>query len=416
MTILRVTLVILPVVFAFDFLGEATDGQGGLVPRWYTYVPFLLLSLGQLRRRQPNALWLTVPAAIFVPIVSGLEWYVGRQVGGLDGATALIVMMLLGFVTTLLVGKVPQWAVGGYLILVAATAAFGAVNEGLGRADQILRTVLSVTALGVSAWFAVHLRSSLMLAVSEQRDLVSSRDQLIAAVSHELRTPLTAIAGLSEEISSRGEEMDRDELIELSTIIAEQSADMTDIIEDLLTAAQARAGSLHIAAGKVDIAAEVERVASSPALAPLLASLSLEMRFDAAYAYADPQRCRQIIRNLLSNALRYGGHNIVIEVREDDDTVRLCVSDDGTGLTPDEETRVFEPFFSTPTTRAHPGSLGLGLTISRQLAELMDGALVYSRRGGRTMFEFRLPSAAKPEADTSTLTGLTARPSTSARR
>ena len=115
---------------------------------------------------------------------------------------------------------------------------------------------------------------------------------------------------------------------------------------------------------------------------------------DKEKVWADPLRLRQIIRNLLTNATRYGGYNTWIEVSEHDDDVVITVFDDGSGVPKHRETLIFEAYESghDGAVRAEPGSVGLGLSVSRRLAELMDGSLTYLRREGCTGFALSLPA------------------------
>lgn len=390
--VVTAALVILPLAYLIKLVGELTDGDDRLFPRWYTWTPFIVLSLWQGLRRRPNALWIIVPAIAFVPLILILQWQFDAELGSVDSATALALLLLLGFVMTLVVEEWPTWASWAFSATVAVTAYVGGLVEGLDLDDTIVRTLTAASAVALASWLARSLRKSLIQSVREQEELVASRDRLVAAVSHELRTPLTAIAGLSEEIAANGDHLDREELIELSRVIAEQSVDMTDIVEDLITAAQARAGNLRMRPVRVDLAAEVARVATAPGLDRSLAERRFDVRACDVYAFADPQRLRQIVRNLLSNAVRYGGKAIEVAAASDGERVRLTVSDDGEGLDEALALRAFEPFFGSVDRGTQPGSVGLGLAISRQLASLMDGKLGYLRQAGRTVFEVELPA------------------------
>lgn len=392
--LVNAALIILPITFLLELAMEITDGDDSYWPLWYTYTPFLVIAVWQSRRDRPNALWLILPAMAFVPLAAMYEWIAGVNIGGLDSATALMILLLLGMVSALVLEEWPTWATWAFTAVVGVTATVSGVNESLPANDLIIRTTSGMTAVALASLLAVRLRAGLLTAVAEQRELAESREQLIAAVSHELRTPLTAIAGLSDEIAGRGSDMEISELMDLAGVIAEQSDDMTHIIEDLLTAAQARAGNLSVNTRIVDLAHEVDKVAHSPALAALLENRKLRVQSADVSAVADPRRCRQIIRNLLTNAVRYGGQNIAVDIRLADTYVVATISDDGDGLTFDDSQRVFEPFFTADNASARPGSVGLGLAVSRQLAERMGGALVYvDTDNDATVFELRLPAA-----------------------
>ena len=109
-------------------------------------------------------------------------------------------------------------------------------------------------------------------------------------------------------------------------------------------------------------------------------------------------RVRQIVRNLATNAIVHGGEHIRVTTTRRAGQARLTVIDDGPGLAPGDEERVFEPFqHGNQEARGH-NSVGLGLTISRQLARLMGGDLTYRREGGTTVFRLVLPGRPAPSA------------------
>ena len=222
-------------------------------------------------------------------------------------------------------------------------------------------------------------------------ELVRSKDELVAAVSHELRTPLTAVLGLAAELTQRWADLGTEEIREFTTIISEQSRDMADIVEDLLVAARADLGTLSIRPDKVDLRAEVDSVVATGSLRAKTSSVDLEVEGETVFAWADGLRCRQVIRNLVTNALRYGGSRIRIRVAATGGRSVVEVADDGVGLDETEGARIFEPYYRARQVPTQPGSVGLGLAVSRQLARLMGGDVRYERRDGWTVFVLELP-------------------------
>jgi signal transduction histidine kinase len=101
---------------------------------------------------------------------------------------------------------------------------------------------------------------------------------------------------------------------------------------------------------------------------------------------------RQILRNLISNALRYGGPNIEVSTSREPGTFVVEVNDDGVGIATEDHERVFVAYERAHQSEGQPGSVGLGLTVSRTLAELMGGSLTY-RFDGRSVFRLELPSS-----------------------
>ena len=110
-------------------------------------------------------------------------------------------------------------------------------------------------------------------------------------------------------------------------------------------------------------------------------------------ALADPTRLRQILRNLLTNAVRYGGETIWVELDEQPGSVVIAICDDGEGVPAEHASDIFEPYVSAHGDRSRPQALGLGLAISRRLARLMDGDVTYERVDGVTRFRLSLVKA-----------------------
>jgi PAS domain S-box-containing protein len=245
---------------------------------------------------------------------------------------------------------------------------------------QFLRSVANVLAAAVDRADA---RSRL-------EALVRSKDEFIASVSHELRTPLTVIAGMAHELQDRLGTFSPDEVAELIGLVVDQSLDMRNLIEDLLVAARADIGRLAVHPVNMDLLEAVEAVlaALSPAAVhDVVADMVPTM------ASADPTRVRQIIRNLVTNAVRYGGPRVTIESGGDAATVFVRVRDDGPGVPAGLRERIFDPYESAHDPAGQPGSVGLGLTVSRKLARLMGGDLTYCYEEATSVFELRLPAA-----------------------
>ncbi len=215
-------------------------------------------------------------------------------------------------------------------------------------------------------------------------EMVKAKDEFIASVSHELRTPLTAVIGLTAEMTTNPD-MGGDERDELLELVSSQAAEMANIVNDLLVAARADMGTVVVEPQEVDLIAEVEATVEG-------LGMTVEMpKEPTPQVWADPRRVRQILRNLLTNAQRYGGPSRRISTGALRDRVWLEVRDNGLGIADDVAEHIFEPYV-TGTTGVR-GSVGLGLAVARQLAELMDGSLTYERSAGDSVFRLILPLA-----------------------
>jgi signal transduction histidine kinase len=257
------------------------------------------------------------------------------------------------------------------------------IDAGLPRWDKIVIVDLDITDLRTA-------QRDLEAILDTKEQLVRSKDQLIASVSHEIRTPLSAIIGFAELLRDSPElgAADRTEMIEL---LAQQSSDLTNIVDDLLVTAKADLGQLEIAQVTVDLGAQV---AQSIEGFDAQARRSVRFPRTSARGIGDPARVRQIVRNLISNALRYGGPEIVVDVTSRDTTVALQVKDNGAGIPVEKIDSMFEAFQRSDEPSGEVPALGLGLHISRTLARRMDGELTYRYEGGGSIFELTLPRAA----------------------
>jgi signal transduction histidine kinase len=228
----------------------------------------------------------------------------------------------------------------------------------------------------------------------ELERLMRAKDEFIASVSHELRTPLTAVVGFARKLSESPNEFGPDESAALTRIIAEQSGDVAAIIDDLLVAARADIGRVRVLTERVDLRAEIR--AASQAISARREAIRLPE--ETAVARGDRLRVRQILRNLLANAIRYGGSEVTVEILLSDHMVTVEVADDGPGIPDEDREHLFEPYFHGMGAAGQPASIGLGLTVSRHLARLMGGDLVYRERDRGSIFELTLPGEVSVDA------------------
>ena len=247
----------------------------------------------------------------------------------------------------------------------------------------------ALAALSVQVMTLLELRRTVRDLEHERREVETAtrqRDTFMATVSHEIRGPLTAVVGHIELLRAGVPDEERGEVM---ATIARAAADLEYLIEDLLVSARAEADSLRVAAVPVRLEAQVAQVLEG--LDPS-DTAGIDVTVEDCRAVGDPARVRQIIRNLVANALRYGGPSIAVEVRGAGDLCHLTVADDGAGIAPEDRERVFEPFKQATNGRHVAASVGLGLPISRLLAERMGGSLAYRFEGDRSLFDLTLPA------------------------
>lgn len=214
-----------------------------------------------------------------------------------------------------------------------------------------------------------------------------ARDEFIATVSHELRNPIAVMLGMGEELATNYDSFSDDERRELARLVATQAEEASWLIEDLLVAYRADVGRIVINPQDFDVTKAAERV-----LEVVERAVAVEVLGEPTMAHADPRRIRQIVRNLVSNALRYGGEEVLVQVEPIGDRIELRVCDSGQQIPSHEVERIFRPF-ETGTGNHHPKSVGLGLSVARKLARLMEGDLTYRHQGGYSTFVLSVPAA-----------------------
>ncbi len=232
--------------------------------------------------------------------------------------------------------------------------------------------------------------TDLVEAQDELEALIRSKNDLITSISHELRTPLTAVLGFAELLQDTDSSLTPEERSDIVRTIANQSTDLANIIDDLLVAAKAEVGMLVVLSVPVDLRAQIDQTLEGfnhrriPEV--IVAGPSVT-------ASGDPVRIRQILRNLLSNAFKHGGEHIRVQLGEGGPVVSVAVIDDGPGVPPEESDSIFEPYHRSSDIPGQPASLGLGLSISRQLAHLMGGDVTYRHESDDSTFLLTLPAA-----------------------
>jgi signal transduction histidine kinase len=231
--------------------------------------------------------------------------------------------------------------------------------------------------------------------VTSELTALRARDSLVSSVSHELRTPLTSIIGYLELAVDDPAVPER---ARKNLEVAERNAArLLGIVSDILTASSRSEMSADLTISQQDIdVADVLR-ASGEAWQPTAAERAIEIEMDGirpAPAYADPLRMRQVIDNLISNAVKYnrdGGH-VALAAHSDGLATTITVTDGGIGLTGEELDRVFERFFRAGDEAT---GTGLGLSISRELVRAHGGEItVASTPGVGSTFTVSLPATA----------------------
>jgi signal transduction histidine kinase len=240
-----------------------------------------------------------------------------------------------------------------------------------------------------------HRQKELEVRLETEQELGKARDEFVANASHELRTPLTSIFGMAHLLEEDEAVQASPAALEMLGLIISEAHDLNRMVDDLLTTARLDAGALHYQFESLPVVPEVIDEVVEPLRR---AGITVEVGCNPSLVRSDRLRLRQVVRNLLSNAGKYGGPHIRLLGAEVDGWYEIRVEDDGEGIPPELEARLFQRFLHRGDMPLVLGSVGLGLSIVRALAEGMGGAVWYERRKGWTCFVVRVPLASAAEA------------------
>lgn len=357
-------------------------------------------------------------------ILCGLIWAVAvAQIAAFadgSGAVREILMMISVAAAVLVIFFTSPWLVS--LLIVGFTAAAGPLFFLLRTPGEQILTQLSIGALALALALALMLnrmlRRQFALAaerevliaeraerMEEARRIARSKSDLVATLSHEIRNGLTGVAHVLGAAAGRNGRSapSREQL----SAALDAANDLIAVLNTTLDSETAEAGRLEVDARPFDAVALIRDLAllNRPHATAKGLELSIhvapELAGDGGAAIADAHRARQILANLIGNALKFTVRGRVEARIELASPTRIAieVADTGPGLAPEELEAAFEPFNRIARTSAGTSGAGLGLSLSRQLARLMGGELsAHSAVGVGSCFRLELPFDAAAEA------------------
>ncbi|MDF1594922.1 MAG: HAMP domain-containing sensor histidine kinase [Acidimicrobiia bacterium] len=372
-----VGLASLIVILAVAFAGSTTG-------RWICFGVVgadLAINVYERKRTHPRAVISLIALTSMLGVLGMI-----LQVPALIASSLVFIIIAATVITT-----VPQ-----ALAIVAYSTAWtvaGLLMSRDGGVPSFFANAVSIAAFGAASLVFV-------IALTRRLDLLDRlRSRIISSVSHELRSPLTGLHGLATVLKDNYQGLSESETAELIDLLVLESAEATALVEDLLTAVRP---TEHLRLNRATVMLDEEIATVVAMLTPAMSKPVTVVDGSGLSAYADSTRFRQILRNLLTNAERYGGPRVEIRAARIGDNAIITVSDDGPGIPPSEQEAVFDEWQGSDVGSQHPESIGLGLTISRRLARAMDGDLTYRYVNGMSSFTITLPIGAPRLASAST--------------
>jgi signal transduction histidine kinase len=367
---------------------------GASPARWAILAGVVMTADGLYRRRHGT----TAQALLILDTtVAGTLLLTQGHLPALEAAAFVSVLaaasLLLGRRDALaVVGLAAAWGV-----IVVALAPLGpGIDDGraLLESVQTAAFVAMIAQLLLSTVRALHQSDERQReALETQRRAVEIKNEFVSMVSHELRTPLTSIAGFTDALRESWTGLTESEIEEFLVIMRRETGHLRDLVEDILVIPRLETGHLRMDAEDLDLRKECFEAAD-------LVFGDSTTEVDVAVppgigVHADPVRLRQVLRNLLENALKYGGDQVLIDGAADGMMFRMVVIDNGPGVPERDRERIFDHFeqLTKGDSRVAQG-VGLGLPIARKLVRAMGGDLWYEARfptGSR--FCFTLPMA-----------------------
>jgi signal transduction histidine kinase len=229
--------------------------------------------------------------------------------------------------------------------------------------------------------------------VEELRRLSTLRADFVSLVSHELRTPMATVIGAAHTLQQRWRELTGEQRESFLELIAGETGRLATLISDVLDTSRIDAGTFRFRFRDVDLAELVRDSVAAAELTSDEVALRADVQDPLPFVRGDPERLRQVLMNLLDNAIKYSpaGDEVQVRAYAENGRVRVDVRDSGPGIAREDQRLIFEKFGRVTTGNTRPGT-GLGLFIARSIAEAHGGTLeVASAPEHGAVFSLELP-------------------------
>jgi len=229
--------------------------------------------------------------------------------------------------------------------------------------------------------------------VEELRRLSALRADFVSLVSHELRTPMAAVIGSARTLQQRWRELTGEQRESFLELIAGETGRLATLISDVLDTSRIDAGTFTFRFSDVDLGELVRDSVAAAGVSSDEVALRADVQEPLPVVRGDPQRLRQVLMNLLDNAIKYSpaGDEVQVRAYADDGRVRIDVRDRGPGIAREDQRLIFEKFGRVTAGNTRPGT-GLGLFIARSIAEAHGGTLEVASAPERgAVFTLELP-------------------------
>jgi signal transduction histidine kinase len=282
--------------------------------------------------------------------------------------------------------------------LLAGARVIGLISVGRSEPNSFTEHEIELVSLlgrlAASAVQNIRAYESERRTVEELRRLSALRADFVSLVSHELRSPMAAVIGAARTLQIRWRELQPDQREAFLALIGDETARLASLVGDVLDTSRIDAGTFSYRFGDVDVAALVRESVSTAAITQDEVPVTADVPASLPIVRGDAQRLRQVLGNLIDNAVKYSraGSPVRVSVAGLNGNVTVSVRDEGSGIASEDQRLIFEKFGRVSGGNTKPGT-GLGLYIARSIAEAHGGSLAVASAHGRgATFTLTLPT------------------------
>lgn len=354
----------------------------------------------------PRILRFDLVCNIIFAIFTLMVFFAMLQTGGLSSSLGFVFVGINAAMGSVLVGNL-RWTIAMFTLYCSTIVALGIAQPYLQTPDYITAEINAKAFVFLAVWINACILFLVILFMKDKsryekseaeklRKLDEAKTLLYTNVSHEFRTPLTIIKGIAEQIEDRSDNQSKSDSIKIKT----QSEILLRLVKQMLDISKIEAKGIHLNEVHGNIGSYIQYItAQFESLAQTFKiHLSIKLPNDPIFTDYDPEKLMEVLANLLSNAIKFtqAGGNILVLVslleNNENQQVQIRVSDTGKGIPAEEIPHIFDRFYQVKDHKSQTSGTGLGLALTYELVELMNGKImVESTPGKGSVFTINLP-------------------------
>ncbi|WP_167615679.1 ATP-binding protein [Maribellus sediminis] len=354
----------------------------------------------------PRVLRFDLVCNIIFAIFTLMVFFAMLQTGGLSSSLGFVFVGINAAMGSVLVGNL-RWTIAMFTLYCSTIVALGIAQPYLQTPDYITAEINAKAFVFLAVWINACILFLVILFMKDKsryekaeaeklRKLDEAKTLLYTNVSHEFRTPLTIIRGIAEQIEDRSENQSKSDSIKIKT----QSEILLRLVKQMLDISKIEAEGIRLNEVHGNIGRYIQYItAQFESLAQTFKiHLSIKLPNDPIFTDYDPEKLMEVLANLLSNAIKFtqAGGNILVTVslfeNDENQQVQIRVSDTGKGIPAEEIPHIFDRFYQVKDHKSQTSGTGLGLALTYELVELMNGKIkVDSTPGKGSVFSVNLP-------------------------